>query len=86
MPIVKVENVSYSYDKKTDVLKNINLEIEKGEYVCIVGHNGSGKSTLAKLFNGLLIPDSGEITACGYSSKNKKSEVFHGALLLAVAR
>ncbi len=73
MPIVKVENVSYSYDKKTDVLKNINLEIEKGEYVCIVGHNGSGKSTLAKLFNGLLIPDSGEITACGYSSKNKKS-------------
>ena len=63
MAIIKTENLCFSYDEenKTQTLKNINLEIEEGEFVAILGHNGSGKSTLAKHFNGILIPTSGKV-------------------------
>ncbi len=73
MPILKVENATFSYDKKNNVLKNVSLEIEKGEYVAIIGHNGSGKSTLAKLFNCLVFADSGSVTVDGFSSTDKKN-------------
>ena len=60
MSYIKVRNLSYSY-KDDDgnpipVINNISLDIEKGEYVAILGHNGSGKSTFAKLLN-LVIDD-----------------------------
>jgi energy-coupling factor transport system ATP-binding protein len=62
---IKIENISISDEEddggKTSVLKNINLEIKKGEYLAVLGHNGSGKSTLAKLLNMILEPDSGKI-------------------------
>ena len=62
---IKIENISISYEEddggKTSVLKNVNLEIKKGEYLAVLGHNGSGKSTLAKLLNMILEPDSGKI-------------------------
>jgi len=64
-PYIKVENLYFSYENdendKVNVLKNINLEIDKGAFVVVLGHNGSGKSTLAKLLNMILIPDSGKI-------------------------
>lgn len=65
-PYIKIENLCFSYGNEDDpettvVLKNIDLEIEKGSFVVILGHNGSGKSTLAKLLNMILIPDSGRI-------------------------
>ncbi len=71
MEIISAKEVSFSYDKLNKVLKNVNLTINEGEYVAIIGHNGSGKSTLAKLFNGLLSADSGEITVGGLSVKDK---------------
>lgn len=62
---IKIENLCASYEEddggKTSVLKNISLEIKKGEYLAVLGHNGSGKSTLAKLLNMILEPDSGKI-------------------------
>ena len=62
---IKIENLSISYEEddggRTSVLKNISLNIKKGEYLAILGHNGSGKSTLAKLLNMILEPDSGKI-------------------------
>ena len=73
MPIISLKNVAFSYDKKTPVIKNLNLDINEGEYVAIIGANGSGKSTIAKLFNALLIPDAGEVLVCGLSSANKKN-------------
>ena len=73
MSILTAENVSFSYDKKTDVLSGVSFSVGKGEYVAVIGHNGSGKSTLARLFNGLIKPDKGEITVCGYSSLDKKN-------------
>ncbi len=73
MPLLTAENVSFSYDKKHKVLKNINLSVNEGEFISIIGHNGSGKSTLAKLFNALILPDEGKITVDGFCSQDKNS-------------
>jgi energy-coupling factor transport system ATP-binding protein len=70
---IKVTGVSYSYDnKKTWALAGIDLEIGKGEFLCILGANGSGKSTLAKHFNGLLIPDAGDVLVGGHNTKDEQ--------------
>lgn len=62
---IRLENVSYKYDENTKeksyALKNIKLEIKKGEFVGIVGHTGSGKSTLIQHLNGLLKPSGGKV-------------------------
>ena len=72
MPILTLENVSFSYDKRVLAIKNVSISVEKGEYIAVIGHNGSGKSTLSKLFNGLCVPDHGEVKVDGFSSRNKK--------------
>ena len=59
--VVEVKNVSYSYTLGTPVLKDINLNIHKGDYLGIVGPNGGGKSTLIKLILGLIRPQTGTI-------------------------
>jgi energy-coupling factor transport system ATP-binding protein len=60
MSYISIRNLSYAYQdddgNPIPVLKNVSLDIEKGEYVAVLGHNGSGKSTLAKLLN-LVIDD-----------------------------
>ena len=62
MSIVEIRNSSFTYPQnKEQTLCNINLEIEKGEYVAIVGKNGSGKSTLARMIAGFFEPDSGTV-------------------------
>ena len=61
MSIIKIRNLNFSYLKNKPVLTNVNLDIEKGEWVSILGHNGSGKSTLSRLIIGLLEANSGEI-------------------------
>ncbi len=73
MPIIEMKNVSFSYDKKIDVIKDVSLSINDGENVAIIGQNGSGKSTLAKLFNALIFADKGEIKVDGFDAKDKKS-------------
>ena len=55
---------------KTEVLKHIDLDIQKGEFVAILGHNGSGKSTLAKCFNAINLPESGKVTVDGLDTKD----------------
>ena len=72
MPLLKVENVSYSYDKKNKALKNVSFSAEKGEHIAVIGHNGSGKSTLAKLLNGLILPESGTVSVDGLLSSDKE--------------
>lgn len=63
-PIVQIKHVSYRYEKDI-VLENINLTIQKGDFLGIVGPNGSGKSTLLKLILGLLKPQTGEVLLFG---------------------
>ena len=59
--VIKVENLSFSYDKEKKILNNVSFSINKGEYVTLIGHNGSGKSTLAKLLSYILEPNKGKI-------------------------
>lgn len=60
MQDVRVENIAFSYDKEF-VLENINMEIEAGDFVCLLGQSGCGKSTFLRLMAGLAEPDSGRI-------------------------
>ena len=67
--IIKAEHLGFSYPDATPdqppVLTDINLEIEAGSFVAILGHNGSGKSTLAKQINALLTPTQGKLWVDG---------------------
>lgn len=65
-PIIRVENVTFAYPDggskpPVPALRGVDLTIDEGEYVAIVGHNGSGKSTLSKHFNALLAPSEGRV-------------------------
>lgn len=73
MKVIEVKNLCYSYGNGREVIKNLNLEIEKGEFVAIIGHNGSGKSTFAKLLNALFTPNNGEVLIDGLNTKDKNS-------------
>ncbi|MDF2557831.1 MAG: transporter family protein [Bacillales bacterium] len=60
--MLKFKNITFTYDDKNrNALENVNLDVNKGEWIALVGHNGSGKSTLAKLLVGLIQPSHGEI-------------------------
>ena len=74
---IKLENVNFDYGNGDDMtLKNINLQINKNEFIGIIGHTGSGKSTLVQLFNGLLYSSSGKVTVEGQLvSEETKSEL-----------
>ena len=72
---LKLENVSYVYEQgttsETAAIKNINLEIDKGEFIAIIGHTGSGKSTLIQHFNGLEKATEGTIYYDGEDIQGK---------------
>lgn len=79
--MIKIENLNFSYKNEseesedveyTPALNHLNLNIEKGEFVAILGHNGSGKSTLAKLLNGQIFPTSGDIWISGMNTKDSE--------------
>lgn len=64
-PIIVLENVSKSYQKDVDAVKDVSIKIRKGEFVFIVGSSGSGKSTLVKLLLKEIEPTSGKIFVNG---------------------
>ncbi len=72
-PIIRIENLSYAYESEgrppVQALTGVNLEIEQGEYVVILGHNGSGKSTLAKHLNALLLPSAGDVWVRAWNTR-----------------
>ena len=63
--MIRLENVSKNYSNGVEALKNINMEIQDGEFVFIVGDSGSGKSTLIKLLLKELVPSEGTIEVDG---------------------
>ncbi len=63
--MIELHNVSLSYQRDASVLSNINLKIEKGEFVFLTGVSGAGKSTLLKLFYGALTPTRGQVLIDG---------------------
>jgi zinc transport system ATP-binding protein len=70
--IIEIKNVSFGYDSSEEVLRDINLNIHKGDYIGFVGPNGSGKTTLIKVIVGLLKFDKGSIKIFGEEMKKFK--------------
>ena len=75
--IISVENLAYSYPGLDDqsgvvVFENMNLKVEEGTFVAILGTNGCGKSTLAKHFNSILLPTGGKVWICGIDTSNEE--------------
>jgi len=72
-----LENVNFSYYRNTPLeisaLKEINMKIEKGEFIGILGEKGAGKSTLLKMFNGLVIPDTGSVRVDGHNPSSREA-------------
>lgn len=72
MAIIRTENLHFTYQgDETETLHGVDLEIEEGSFVAILGHNGSGKSTLAKLFNGILLPTEGRVLVDGIDTAHE---------------
>lgn len=67
--VIKIENLHHRYPgDEEDSLCGIDLEIDKGSFVAVLGHNGSGKSTLAKHLNAILVPTEGKVSIYGYDT------------------
>ena len=64
-PMVEFKNVSKIYPEGKVAVENINLRIERGEFVCFIGTSGGGKTTTLRMINGMLIPTGGDITVDG---------------------
>lgn len=71
MALITCEKASFAYEGRT-VIDELNLSIERGEYLCVIGENGSGKSTLIKGLLGLISPVRGRVS---YADGLKKSEI-----------
>ena len=88
MAYLELKNVSMTYGlgtNATEVLSNINLTIDEGEFVAIVGFTGSGKTTLVNLINGLLKPTSGEVLFKGkpvVDTSHERGVIFQNYSLL----
>ena len=82
-PILKTENLTFSYPTEDGqpkvVLNGLDLEVEEGSFVAVLGHNGSGKSTLAKHMNAILLPAGGKVYVGGMDTSDE-------ALLLDIRR
>lgn len=80
--MIETKNLSFIYReedmesgeiKEEKVLKDINIEIEKGSFTAVLGHNGSGKSTLAKHFNAILLPSGGKVYIKGMDTADENN-------------
>lgn len=73
---LETKNLSYTYPDGTEALKDVNIQIKKGEKIAIMGPNGAGKSTLFSHFNGLTEPTSGHVEVDGEKIVYEKSELL----------
>lgn len=77
--LIKFDDVSFSYDDDDEVqapaVEHVSFEVNKGEFVAVLGRNGSGKSTVAKLSNSIYIPSSGKVTVDGDDTSVTENEL-----------
>lgn len=101
MAFITLKDISFVYSGDFLAVDNINMEIEKGESVAIVGQNGAGKTTTVKMMNGLLKPTKGDVTVgelntkdyttaqvsrkVGYVFQNPDDQIFHSSVYDEVA-
>jgi len=75
--MIDIQNVSYEYSSYIDdsiqlAVKDLSLQIKRGEFFVVLGHNGSGKSTLAKMINGLILPSKGDVLVNGMNTRDEE--------------
>ena len=79
MAFIEAQQVRFSYDAESvdaqEVLHGVDLSIEEGEFVALLGHNGCGKSTMAKLFNGMLVPTAGKVLVGGIDTSVEETQL-----------
>ena len=79
MAILETKNLTYTYGVGTPfektAVENVNLSVEKGAFVGVIGHTGSGKSTLIQMLNGLIRPTSGQVLLNGEDIWTKPKEI-----------
>ncbi len=78
MAFIELKDLRFSYkgdegEEDIEVLRGVNMQIQKGEFVALLGHNGCGKSTLAKIFNAMYQPNSGKVTIGGLDASDENN-------------
>lgn len=71
--MITIENVSFKYKQGAEILKDVNLTIEEGKCIAVIGKNGSGKSTLGRLIAGITKPSKGNILIDELNTRKKES-------------
>jgi ABC-2 type transport system ATP-binding protein len=74
VPVIKVDNITQTFGKATEALKNINFTLDEPTILSIVGTNGAGKSTLIKIMLGLISPTNGKVKVLGYDPYLKQTD------------
>ena len=77
---IRTEHLKFTYDAQSEsggvmVFDDLNLSIEEGSFVAVLGHNGCGKSTLAKHFNAVLLPEGGSVHVFGMDTSDGRHGV-----------
>jgi ABC-type multidrug transport system ATPase subunit len=80
-PLVRVENLWKAYRPRVWVLRGVNLTVDGGELVVVVGPNGSGKTTLLKIISGLLRPTRGVVRVCGHEPWSSEAKRCRGVVM-----
>lgn len=80
--MIEIKNLDFSYPRKHQVYKNLNLSIEEGAVYALLGLNGAGKTTLLNLIAGFLIPQEGKCKVFGYESTKRKPEMLQEIFLV----
>ena len=73
--MIKFNDVSFTLNDSS-IISNVSFQIQKGDFISIIGSNGAGKSTLLKLCNGLLKPTSGDVLVFDKNTKKEKTSSF----------
>lgn len=74
-PLIRLKNIEFSFQPDQPILHGVNLEVDAGEFLGIIGPNGGGKSTLVKVILGLLEPQAGEIEVLGTTPREAAKQI-----------